>query len=291
MISKADVLDKGFVELLDTMGSDRSIDKAARVSFMGAEDEERTDEQVQGLINYLMRHRHTSPFEMAEMQFLVRCPIFVARQWMRHRTAAINEISGRYVELPDEWYEPAVWRAKAANVKQGSAGTATYTDNTFPILIDTDDLDTAELTCQEIAFETYRTRLESGVCNEMARIDLPLSTYTEFVWKIDLHNLLHFLRLRLDSHAQYEIRVYAETIAEMVKAQYPMVWEAFEKYQLTAITLTVPQLQALINVAEGRKIEDSLDNVGSAGEKSETRTLISRIMRLRPRPQKEDPNQ
>lgn len=224
------ILDHGSLQLLDVMGSDESIEAAARVSYGKGT---RTKTETRGLIRYLMKHRHTSPFEMAEMQFKVKCPIFVARQWVRHRTANMNEMSGRYSEMPNEFWLPDEWRGQGTVNKQGSEGTVALGGS-----VGTGDL-------EREAFQEYRHRLNSGVSREMARSCLPLSTYTEFVWKIDLHNLLHFLSLRLDSHAQAEIREYAQRIAGWVKIYFPLTWEAFVDYRLEAVTFSMQEMQFL----------------------------------------------
>lgn len=238
----------GFVELLDVMGSDADIEQAARVSFTAGEDEERTIEQRRGLIRYLMRHRHTTPFEMAELKFRIALPIFVWRQWIRHRTASVNEISGRYAVLPDLYYvpEPERVRYQSKSNKQGSAAE-TLADAEGEVRRFQDE--------HEDAREQYMVRVGSGMAKELARINLPLSQYTVMVWKIDLHNLFHFLALRLDGHAQSEIRDYAEAIAAMVRPRFPLSWEAFEDFRLNAITLTGPEVEAMRKVMfhlEGR---------------------------------------
>jgi len=227
---KFPVLDDGFVTLVDVMGDDQSVVQAARVSY-GEGTKKVSDDR--GLIRYLLRHRHTTPFEMAELKFLVRVPMDCWRQWIRHRTANVNEYSTRYSLAIDAAYStrPEEWRTQAATNRQGSG----------------DPLDAAlggKLTAEEAAFHQqarglYEARIEQGVAREQARKDLPLSTYTEAYWKIDLHNLLHFLALRMDSHAQWEIRSYATTLGqEIVRPLFPLVWEAFVDYRLEAMTLT-----------------------------------------------------
>lgn len=179
-----------------------------------------------------MREWHTSPFEMAELKFVIRAPIFVARQWVRHRTASWNEISGRYAELPEECYVPDLDRIQqqsAAN-KQGSAG------DYLPSVQNALRKDFVEE--QVLAKAGYQVRLTLNMSKELARINLPVSQYTEWVWKVDLHNLLHFLRLRLDAHAQLEIRVYAEVISKWVQKLFPITWEAFGDYRLDAVTFS-----------------------------------------------------
>lgn len=232
------VLDKGFVRIVDTMGDDSAIVQAARVSYG---EGTKTVSEDKGLIRYLMRNRHTSPFEMCEIKLHIKAPIFVMRQWLRHRTANVNEYSGRYSEIMSEFYLPEANRLQkqSTNNKQGSEGTL--------------DKETAEYirdtmhTEQMAAYETYRnTYLASDLARELARINLPPSAYTQCYWKIDLHNLLHFIKLRHDSHAQYEIRVYAEAIADIVKLWCPLAFEAFEDYVLNASSVSDPMKQLMV---------------------------------------------
>lgn len=219
-------LDKGFVRLIDVMGDDTAIVQAARVSY-GA-GTKKINEDV-GLIRYLLRHLHTTPFEMVEFKFHVKLPIFVARQWIRHRTANVNEYSGRYSEMKDEFYVPAIdqVRAQSASNKQGRAEEAF--DPTTAEHIRTGMLET-----QSRLYGEYQDLLNGDLAREIARINLPVSNYTEWYWKVDLHNLFHFLKLRIDPHAQYEIRVYGEAMAQLVKAAVPVAYEAFEDYILHA---------------------------------------------------------
>jgi thymidylate synthase (FAD) len=227
---KFPVLDDGFVCLVDVMGDDQSVVQAARVSY-GEGTRKVSDDR--GLIRYLLRHRHTTPFEMAEIKFLVRVPMDCWRQWIRHRTANVNEYSTRYSLAIDatQTTQPDEWRSQAATNRQGSG--APLDPNAGRALSD------EEKKFQQDARQLYEKRIESGVAREQARKDLPLSTYTEAYWKIDLHNLLHFLALRMDAHAQYEIRSYAQTIGEkIVQPLYPLVWEAFVDYRLKAMYLT-----------------------------------------------------
>ncbi|MCA9034284.1 MAG: FAD-dependent thymidylate synthase [Planctomycetaceae bacterium] len=227
---KFPVLDDGFVCLVDVMGDDSSVVQAARVSY-GEGTKKVSDDRT--LIRYLLRHRHTTPFEMAEIKFLVRVPMDCWRQWVRHRTANINEYSTRYSLAIDaaQTTTPEEWRTQAESNRQGSG-------DALPV-----DLG-QQLTDQESDLQTqmrnvYQSRIESGVAREQARKDLPLATYTEAYWKIDLHNLLHFLALRMDSHAQLEIRNYATAIGEqIVKPLFPVVWEAFLDYRMQAMFLT-----------------------------------------------------
>ena len=224
------VLDKGFVRLVDYMGDDAAIVQAARVSYGKGTKSVSEDK---GLIRYLMRHKHTSPFEMVEFKFHVKLPIFVARQWIRHRTANVNEYSGRYSEMKDEFYLPDVQQIRPQSVvnKQGRSNETLAPELAKGII------DQYEQTQKQL-FEEYSKLLETNLARELARINLPLSNYTEWYWKIDLHNLFHFLKLRLDAHAQYEIRVYAEAMADMVKDIVPLAYEAFEDYTLNSLSFS-----------------------------------------------------
>ncbi len=228
--TKFPVLDDGFVCLVDVMGDDGSVVQAARVSY-GEGTKRVSDDRT--LIRYLLRHRHTTPFEMAEIKLLVRVPMDCWRQWIRHRTANVNEYSTRYSVAIDaaQATAPTQWRKQAEQNRQGSG-------EPLPVEIG-ERLTAAESKFQAQARELYNERLEAGVAREQARKDLPLATYTEAYWKIDLHNLLHFLALRMDSHAQEEIRLYSAAIGEnIVKPLFPVVWEAFEDYRLGGRFLT-----------------------------------------------------
>lgn len=233
-------LDKGFVRLVDVMGDDSSIVQAARVSYGKGT---KTVHEDRGLIRYLMRHKHTTPFEMVEFKFHVKLPIFVARQWIRHRTANVNEYSGRYSEMKDEFYLPSSEQIRTQSVinKQGRADETLPSEHTAEILDSTQ-------AHYEASFELYQSLLEKGLTRELSRMVLPVANYTEWYWKIDLHNLFHFLKLRLDTHAQYEIRVYAEAMAELVKAIVPLAWEAYEHYMLNSIMLTQGELSILADL-------------------------------------------
>lgn len=230
-------LDKGFVRLIDVMGDDTAIVQAARVSYGSGTKKIHED---RGLIRYLMRHLHTTPFEMVEFKFHVKLPIFVARQWIRHRSANVNEYSGRYSEMKDEFYVPATdqLRTQSDVNKQGRS------DNPLPLEATT-EIAARMQSFQQSAYEDYRTSLDTGLARELARINLPVSNYTEWYWKIDLHNLFHFLRLRIDPHAQHEIRVYGEAMALMVKAAVPLAYEAFEDYILHAVRFSRNEMAAL----------------------------------------------
>lgn len=231
------VLDHGFVRLVDYMGNDSAIVQAARVSY--GEGTKKLHED-RGLIRYLMRHRHTTPFEMVEFKFHVKLPIFVARQWIRHRSANVNEYSGRYSVMKEEFYLPALSdvQTQSDRNKQGRS------DRELPGDLQQKFIDgLARL--QRDAYGQYQEALDHQIARELARINLPLSLYTEWYWKIDLHNLFHFLRLRLDDHAQWEIRQYAVIMAEMVQAVCPLAYEAFSDYQLNGVNFSGPELAIL----------------------------------------------
>ncbi|WP_234554156.1 FAD-dependent thymidylate synthase [Thermus caliditerrae] len=247
------VLDKGFVRLVDAMGNDRAIVQAARVSYGKGTKTVREDA---ALIDYLMRHRHTSPFEMVEFKFHVKAPIFVVRQWFRHRTASVNEISGRYSVLKEEFYEPQAWRKQARRNKQGSEGE--LSDEEASLLLKG---------VEREAYQAYQTLLEKGIAREMARMVLPLNLYTEFYWKQDLHNLFHFLALRLDPHAQWEIRQYAKAIAEIVKAHVPLAWQSFEEHVLKGTHLSRTELKALQGLLTPELYEKALKELGLSGSR------------------------
>lgn len=202
------VLDHGFIRVVDYMGSDSAIVQAARVSYGKGTKQISQDE---ALIKYLMRHHHTTPFEMCEIKFHVKLPIFVARQWIRHRTANVNEYSARYSILDNEFYTPKPEQVakQSDNNKQGS-GEAFDPDTSKEII---DSL----INDSNLVYSHYEKFIEQGLAREIARTNLMLNYYTQFYWKIDLHNLLHFLKLRADKHAQYEIRVYAEVMLDIIK--------------------------------------------------------------------------
>lgn len=233
------VLDKGFIRLVDVMGSDEAVVQAARVSYGKGTKTKHEDE---GLIRYLMRHRHTTPFEQCELKFHVKVPMDCWRQWIRHRTASVNEYSTRYSEAIDDKQEtkPDEWRLQ--DIKKNRQGSEGFLDKRNGNL-----LTYHENKFHKDAKEIYEMRLDKGVAREQARKDLPLSTYTMAYWKIDLHNLLHFLSLRMDSHAQLEIRSYANVIGnEIVAKLFPLTWAAFQDYRLNAMTLTARDIKMLI---------------------------------------------
>lgn len=242
------VLDHGFVRLVDVMGDDSSICQAARVSYGKGTKTVREDRT---LIRYLMRHLHTSPFEMVELKFHIRLPIFIARQWIRHRTANVNEYSGRYSEMTDEFYLPELGQIR----KQSNINKQARSEEELSPEIASEIVNNMQ-TSQSESYVEYKSYVDQGVAREIARINLPLSAYTEWYWKIDLHNLFHFLQLRMESHAQYEIRVYADTIAQIVKQIFPMAYEAFEDYIVNAVTFSAPELSLLNNIFANINFDD-----------------------------------
>ena len=252
------VHDHGFVALVDTMPrlvpagqtADQAIVQAARVSY-GVGTKQVSEDR--GLIRYLLRHRHTTPFEMVEFKFHCAMPIFVARQWIRHRTANVNEYSGRYSVMPDRFYHPSI-----DNVRKQSA--ANRQGGTEPIDVGTASDFLAYLQKQEAAYEQYLKLTEAGVARELARIALPVNLYTEWYWKCDLHNTLRFLSLRLDAHAQAEIRDYAQAMAALIEPIAPVTMEAFRDYELDALRLTRLEIEALKRSRAGGDIELDSDN-------------------------------
>ena len=218
------------VHLIDHMGDDASTVQAARVSYGQGT---KTVSEDRHLIRYLMRNWHTTPFEMVEFKFRIKVPIFVARQWLRHRTASVNEVSARYSEVSNEYWVPTEYRAQSSTNKQGS-GEFMKDITSHP-----------QEHSSELAFDVYDGLLSKGVSRELARIHLPQSTFTEFYWKINLHNLFHFLRLRMDSHAQQEIREPAMKVFELIKPIVPDSCQAFLDYRMNSITLSAPEIHAI----------------------------------------------
>lgn len=231
------VLDKGFVRLVDYLGGDQRIVQAARVSYGAGTKSVRQD---RGLIHYLMKHEHTSPFEQVVLTFHTKMPIFVARQWVRHRTARLNEISGRYSIMRDEFYVPEAdqLRIQSTDNKQARG------EECLPFQ-EAERIRAEMAQDQSLLYGHYEQMLETGLAREIARANLPLSLYTEWYWQCDLHNLLRFLRLRLDSHAQYEIRVYAEAMATCARAVAPIAFEAFEEHVMGAVTFSRAEAQQI----------------------------------------------
>lgn len=209
------ILDHGFVRLLETMGGDQGIVQAARVSHAGTSKGEERDRR---LLRYLIKHKHHSPLEHAILRFHIKCPIFVARQWFRHRIASYNEVSYRYTETTDEFYMPETWRAQDTKNKQGSVEAQR---------LDQERLSAAFSTSVKSAYKTYQELLEAGVAREMARMVLPVNIYTQFHWTINARSLMNFVSLRADVHAQAEIRLYAEAVAEIFSRVLPWTYSAF----------------------------------------------------------------
>jgi thymidylate synthase (FAD) len=244
---KFPVLDEGFVRVIDYMGSDEAIVQAARVSYGKGTKKVNED---RGLIRYLLRNAHTTPFEMCEIKLHVRVPMDAWRQWIRHRTANINEYSTRYSIAIDasQKTNPGEWRIQAVDNKQGSEG---FIEKGIG-----DKLSKSEEELQNYARKIYQERIELGVAREQARKDLPLSTYTEAYWKIDLHNLLRFLSLRMDSHAQYEIRAYANVIGNEILSRWcPVAWEAFKDYNMNSINISSLEIPVLKLIVAGKNNE------------------------------------
>lgn len=237
------VLDKGFVRLVDYLGGDERIVQAARVSYGAGTKSYRQD---RGLIHYLLRNEHTSPFEQVQLTFHCKMPVFVARQWVRHRTARLNEISGRYSIMKDEFYVPdkSQMRGQSSDNKQARSEEVHDRGAEFIDQMVSD---------QRTVYDHYQDMIESGLAREIARNNLPLSLYTEWYWQIDLHNLFHFLALRMDSHAQYEIRVYAEAMARCAQAVAPLAYEAFEEHRLGAVRFSRAECAALVRMLDGRE--------------------------------------
>ena len=231
------VLDKGFVRLVDYLGGDERVVQSARVSYGAGTKSYREDA---ALIDYLLRNSHTSPFEQVVLTFHVKLPIFVARQWVRHRTARLNEISGRYSVMKDDFYVPAPEDValQSADNKQGRSDKALEPDYAEKIR-------EAFVSVQKASYDFYGSLVDAGIARELARINLPLSLYTEWYWQIDLHNLFHFLDLRLDAHAQKEIRLYAEVLLEIAKKVAPSCCESFERHVLSGARFSGEELAEL----------------------------------------------
>lgn len=250
------ILDHGFVRVVDYMGGDDSIVQAARVSYGKGTKKSSED---RGLIRYLMRHRHTTPFEMCEIKFHVKLPIFIARQWIRHRTANVNEYSARYSILDKEFYVPAqvAEQSKINNQGRGSIINGQEGAENLDLIQEFSqaayDKYTYLMNIDEMGNAINEDR--RGLARELARMVLPTNYYTQWYWKIDLQNLLHFISLRLDAHAQYEIRVYAEKIAEIVKLWVPYAYEAFEDYRINATQLSSIEKEIIQQLLNGKKID------------------------------------
>ncbi|UWQ22750.1 FAD-dependent thymidylate synthase [Jannaschia sp. W003] len=262
------VLDHGFVRVVDYMGDDEAICQAARVSYGRGTKAVSNDE---GLIRYLMRHWHSTPFEMCEVKLHVKLPVFVARQWIRHRTANVNEYSARYSILDREFYVPEA-RHLAAQATQNNQGRGAALEG-----------EEAERVLRWLredadrAYDHYEAMIsqdgQQGLARELARMNLPANVYTQWYWKVDLHNLLHFLRLRSDAHAQWEIRVYADAIAESVRDWVPMAWRAFEDYRVGGAQLSAKGVECVRRMARGEEVTQETSGM-SKGEWREFRGLL-----------------
>ena len=262
------VLDHGFIRVVDYMGDDAAICQAARVSYGKGTKSVQNDE---GLIRYLMRHWHSTPFEMCEVKLHVKLPVFVARQWIRHRTANVNEYSARYSILDREFYIPAPEYIAAQSVVnnqgRGEALTGAEAARVLDIL----------KTDSERSYDNYQAMIsddgQRGLARELARMNLPTNIYTQWYWKVDLHNLLHFLRLRADAHAQYEIRVYADAICSVVADWVPFAYAAFEDYRLGGATLSETALECVRRMLKGEAVTQETSGM-SKGEWREFEQLL-----------------
>ena len=272
------VLDHGFIRVIDYMGDDSAVVQAARVSYGKGT---RKVSEDRGLINYLLRHRHTTPFEMCEIKYHVKLPIFVARQWIRHRTANVNEYSARYSILDREFYLPAADQlaTQSASNRQGrgelleGAEAARVLD-----LLREDALRVYEHYEEMLNERSDATRIDpdrSGLARELARMNLTLGFYTQWYWKTDLHNLLHFLALRADPHAQFEIRVYAEAMLDTVQRWVPLVYDAFTEHVLGGVHLSASAWKVIRRMLDGEVVNEEQSGLG----KREWRELMARLGR------------
>ena len=264
------VLDHGFVRVIDYMGDDAAICQAARVSYGKGTKSVQNDE---GLIRYLMRHWHSTPFEMCEIKLHVKLPVFVARQWIRHRTANVNEYSARYSILDREFYIPAEDALAAQSVVnnqgRGAALSGEEAERVLRYLRD----DASR--CYDHYEEMISDEGQQGLARELARMNLPANIYTQWYWKVDLHNLLHFLRLRADSHAQYEIRVYAEEMCKIVSDWVPFAYSAFEDYRMGGATLSSKALSCIRRMLVGETVTQESSGM-SKGEWREFEAVIGK---------------
>ena len=248
------ILDHGFVRVIDYMGDDAAVVQAARVSY-GKGTKKVSDDA--GLINYLLRHRHTTPFEMCEIKYHIKLPIFIARQWIRHRTANVNEYSARYSVLDREFYIPAEDQlaAQSSSNRQGRGDLLRGAEAQNVMQLLREDAETTYDHYVEMLNEDENGNVidesREGLARELARMNLTLNTYTQWYWKVDLHNLLHFLSLRADTHAQYEIRVYADAMLETVKRWCPVTFQAFMDYRVGGLTLSGKALEVVKQLLAG----------------------------------------
>ena len=263
------VLDHGFVRVIDYMGDDAAICQAARVSYGKGTKSVQNDE---GLIRYLMRHWHSTPFEMCEVKFHVKLPVFVARQWIRHRTANVNEYSARYSILDREFYIPAPEHVAAQSEVNNQGRGATLEGEEAARVLDILKSDSAR------CYDNYQAMIaqdgQQGLARELARMNLPANIYTQWYWKVDLHNLFHFLRLRADVHAQYEIRVYAEAICETVADWVPFAYRAFEDYRMGAVSLSAQMMECTRRMLRGEEVTQETSGL-SAREWREFRETLA----------------
>jgi thymidylate synthase (FAD) len=254
------VLDHGFVRVVDYMGDDAAICQAARVSYGKGTKSVQNDE---GLIRYLMRHWHSTPFEMCEVKLHIKLPVFVARQWIRHRTANVNEYSARYSILDREFYIPAPEHIAAQSSVNNQGRGEALTGEEAARVLDILKSDSAR------SYDNYQSMIsddgQQGLARELARMNLPANIYTQWYWKVDLHNLLHFLRLRADAHAQYEIRVYADAICSIVADWVPFAYAAFEDYRLGGATLSGTALDCVRRMLKGEAVTQETSGM-SKGE-------------------------
>jgi thymidylate synthase (FAD) len=272
------VLDHGFVRVVDYMGDDAAIVQAARVSYGRGT---RAANEDRGLIRYLMRHRHSTPFEMCEIKFHVKLPIFVARQWIRHRTANVNEYSARYSILDREFYIPAPEQLAAQSaVNRQGRGAVLEGDEAARVLdlLRTDATRNYDHYLEMLNEDEQGNPIDanrSGLARELARMNLTLNAYTQWYWKTDLHNLFHFLSLRADAHAQYEIRVYADAMMQAAEAWVPIAAAAFRDYRLGAVTFSAQMLSIVRRMVAGEQVAQE----GSGLSKREWRELMDALGR------------
>ncbi|MBW4710298.1 FAD-dependent thymidylate synthase [Roseobacter sp. YSTF-M11] len=265
----APVLDHGFVRVIDYMGDDAAICQAARVSYGRGTKSVQNDE---GLIRYLMRHWHSTPFEMCEIKLHVKLPVFVARQWIRHRTANVNEYSARYSILDREFYIPAPEHINAQSVVNNQGRGGVLEGGEAARVLDILKADSSR------CYDNYEAMIsqdgQDGLARELARMNLPANVYTQWYWKVDLHNLFHFLRLRADAHAQYEIRVYAEAICAMVADWVPAAYGAFEDYRLGGATMSGRALECIKKMLAGEEVTQETSGM-SKGEWREFQGILN----------------
>ena len=259
-----EVLDHGFIRVIDYMGDDSAICQAARVSYGKGTKSVQNDE---GLIRYLMRHWHSTPFEMCEIKLHVKLPVFVARQWIRHRTANVNEYSARYSILEREFYIPAPEHVNAQSVvnNQGRGGVLEGAEAARVLEILKSDSNRAYDNYEAMIATDGPDGPQDGLARELARMNLPTNIYTQWYWKVDLHNLFHFLRLRADAHAQYEIRVYADAICQVVADWVPAAYSAFEDYRLGGATMSHTALDCIRRMLKGEQVTQETSGM-SKGE-------------------------